>query len=396
MNFERYIALRYLFATRKKFFGALLTIISVSGIAVGVMALIITLSVMNGFQTDIKDKILSLSPYVTVFSERDIPKDSLISIPGVKDYSKFIYGQMILRRNRNTTGVVVKGIVPDQEKNIISLEKILKGKNIDKLKGKKIFIGSELSKNLGIFTGDDILLISPFGQTSSFGIIPKMEKFSVADIFESGMYEYDSNLVYVNYDEGRKLFGNEGIHGWGIKTDDILNADSAAKTIKQKLGFEYTVKSWSEMNKNLFSALKLEKFVMFIILTLIIIVATFNIISLLIVITVEKIHSIGILKAIGAKKRSIVRIFLNLGLMIGSAGTLIGCGLGLFVSYILGKYRFIKLPADVYYIDRLPVKIIYSDIFLVVLVSMAITLIAAIYPAWQGSGIEPSEAIRYE
>lgn len=395
MNFERFIALRYLLATRKKFFSALLTVISISGIAVGVMALVITLSVMNGFQSDIKEKILSLSPHVTIFSESEIPKKA-ISVKGILHSSRFVYGQMILRKNKNATGVVVKGIIPDEEKNIISLEKILKNRDIHLLKEKTVFIGSELSKNVLISVGDEVILVSPFGHTSAFGIIPRMESFTVADIFESGMYEYDSNLVYMNFTDGKRLFGKQGIRGVGLKTDELFNADKTAQAIKRKLGFGYTVKSWSDMNKNLFSALKLEKFVMFLILTLIIIVATFNIISLLIVTTVEKIHSIGILKAIGTPPSSIMKIFLNLGFIIGSTGTLIGCCLGIFVSVVLQKYRFIKLPADVYYIDTLPVQIVFSDIFLIIVVSLIITLLASVYPAWKGSRIKPCEALKYE
>ena len=395
MGFERFIALRYFWSTRKKFFSALLTIISISGIAVGVMALIITLSVMNGFQTDIKEKILSLSPHITIFSEKEIPKEVLVN-KDISHFSKFVYGQMILRKDKNATGVVVKGIVPNDEKNIIDIERILKNKDIGALKSKYIFIGSELSKNLLVFPGDEIILVSPFGQSTDFGMIPRMEKFRVADVFDSGMYEYDSNLVYMNFADGQRLFGEEGIQGLEIKVKNLFNADEIVQVLKEKLGFGYTVKSWSEMNKNLFSALKLEKFVMFLILTLIIVVATFNIISLLIVTTVEKIHSIGILKAIGAQPKSIMKIFLNLGLIIGIIGTVIGCGFGILISFILRKYKFITLPADIYYIDKLPVKIILPDILMVVVVSIAITVLAAIYPAWKSSKIEPTEALMYE
>ncbi|MDD5687687.1 MAG: lipoprotein-releasing ABC transporter permease subunit [Elusimicrobia bacterium] len=395
MNFERFIALRYFWATRRKFFSALLTIISISGIAVGVMALVITLSVMNGFQSDIKEKILSLSPHITIYSDSEIPKEA-INLPGIKNSSKFVYGQMILRKGRNASGVIVKGIIPDEEKNIISLEKTLRNRNINVLKEKTVFIGSELSKNLLISIGDKIILVSPFGETSAFGIIPRMEMFTVADIFESGMYEYDSTLVYLNMSDGKRLFGKDGIIGVGLKTDDLFKADEISQAIRKKLDFGYTVKSWGEMNKNLFSALKLEKFMMFLILTLIVVVATFNVISLLIVTTVEKIHSIGILKAIGTQSTSIMKIFLNLGFIIGIIGTTVGCVLGIFVSFILKRYKFIKLPADVYYIDRLPVKIVFSDILLIVVVSIIITLLAASYPAWKGSKIEPGEALRYE
>lgn len=395
MNFEKFIALRYFWATRKKLFSALLTVISISGIAVGVAALVITISVMNGFQIDIKEKILSLSPHIVIHSEYDIPGKAL-DIPDVKNTARFVYGQMILRKNKNAAGVVVKGIIPDEEKDIIPLERILKNKDIKALKKKTVFIGSELAGNLLISTGDKIILVSPFGQTSAFGIMPRMEAFTVADTFTTGMYEYDSNFVYINYEDGQRLFDKEGVRGMGVKTSELFNADKTAQIIKDKLGFGYNVKSWNQMNKNLFSALKLEKFVMVLILTLIIIVATFNVISLLIVTTVEKIHSIGILKAVGAPPLSIMKIFLNLGFIIGTIGTFIGSFLGVTVSLLLEKYKFIKLPADVYYIDKLPVKVVFSEVFLIMVVSIIITLLAAIYPAWKGSRIEPCEALRYE
>ena len=395
MNIEKTIALRYFWSTRKKFFNALLTVISISGIAVGVAALIITISVMNGFQTDIKEKILSLSPHITVFSDSEIP-EGLSNTEGVLGVSKFLYGQMILRKNKNATGVVVKGIVPESERKIISLEKILTGKNINKLVEKTVFVGSQLSKNFLISVGDEIILVSPFGQTSAFGIIPRMERFIVADIFDSGMYEYDSTLVYMNFADAQRLLGFESVHGVELKTDNVFYSDKIAAVIKKELGFGYSVKSWNEMNKNLFSALKLEKFVMFLILTLIIIVATFNIISLLVVTTVDKIHSIGILKAIGMRPASIMKIFLNLGFIIGTLGTTAGCALGVFISAILSKYKFVKLPADVYYIDKLPVRMVFADVIIIICVSLAITLLAAVYPAWKASRIEPCEALRYE
>ena len=397
MKYELSIAIRYFWATRKKFLNALLTLISVSGIAVGVMALIITISVMNGFQTDIKEKILSLNPHVVVYSlAGDEISGSVLKARGIKAFSKFAYGQMILRKNKTASGIVVKGIVPETEKNVISLERTLKNKDISLLKNKTAFIGSELAKNLSIRPGDSVILVSPFSDSAGFSSIPRMEAFTIADIFESGMYEYDSTIVYINYADAARFFGKDGIYGVEIRTNDIFTADKTAAEIKKELGYGYSVKSWSQMNRNLFSALKLEKFTMFLILTLIIIVATFNVISLLIVMTIEKIHSVGILKAVGAQPFSVTKIFIYLGAIIGAAGTFMGCVFGILACLILKKYHFIKLPADIYYIDRLPVQIVFSDVMLIIAVSLVITLVSAVYPAWKASRIDPCDAIRYE
>jgi len=301
-----------------------------------------------------------------------------------------------LKKGRASIGVVVKGIDSEKEKNVTSLENSLRKKDTSLLGDKKIFIGSELSKNLAISPDSNVVLISPTGDSLVPGIIPKMENYKVADIFESGMYEYDSNMVYIRIEDANDLFAGNAIRGKGIKIKDVFAADDAAEDLRNKLGPGFTVKSWNDMNKNLFSALKLEKFVMFLILTLIVIVATFNVISLLAVTTVEKIHSVGILKAIGAGPASITRIFLCLGSIIGILGSSLGMFFGLVICYLLQKYKFISLPADIYYINKLPVKIFVADVVVIMTVAFLVTLISSVYPAWKAGRIEPCEAIRYE
>jgi lipoprotein-releasing system permease protein len=398
MNLEFFIAWRYLKARRRGVFTLLTALIGVGGITLGVAALIITLGVMSGFQNDIREKILALQPHIIVTKEGPAPFTEYGSVAGkisrngdVTAVAPFVYGQIILRRGQSTTGAIIKGIDLKSEEKLIGLKKILNA-DVEQLNSKQIILGYHLARNLGAGLNQDVILVSP----GRMDFIPKMEQYKEVASFKSGMYEYDANMAYVSLESGQRLFGLGGaVTGIGVS---LKNPDSAAaveKALKSELGYPYFVRTWQEMNGNLFAALKLEKIMMFIILTLIILVASFNIISNLLLLTVEKSKEIGILSAMGLKRSVIGKIFFFEGLIIGLFGIISGTVIGTGLCYLLNKYQFVRLPADVYYLDRLPVKVFPGDVFTVVAATLLITLAAAVYPAYQATKLDPLDAIRY-
>jgi lipoprotein-releasing system permease protein len=395
---EFFIAWRYLKARRRGVFTLLTSLIGVGGITLGVASLIITLGVMSGFHKDIREKILALQPHLVILKEGPEPFIEYHSVAaeaakasGVTAVSPFVYGQIILRSGQSTIGAIVKGINLSSEEKLVGLAGLMNG-DIRELGDKDILLGYQLARNLGVGRGQEVVLVSP-GQ---IGMVPRMEKYSEAATFKSGMYEYDSNLAYVSLASGQKLFGlGQGVTGLGISLTDPDNAAATAGELKKNIRFPYLIRSWQEMNSNLFAALKLEKIMMFIILTLIILVASFNIISNLLLLTVEKSKEIGVLSAMGLKRFQIGRIFFFEGLIIGLTGIISGTAIGTGLCFLLNKYKFIHLPADVYYLDTLPVRVIPGDIASVVAATLLITLFAAVYPAYQATKLDPLDAIRY-
>jgi lipoprotein-releasing system permease protein len=260
-----------------------------------------------------------------------------------------------------------------------------------------IILGKEIARSLRVDMGDNIRLFSPSGPLTPMGVIPKIKTCRVVGIFDTGMYEYDSSLAYVSLTTAQDFLElDEAVHGLELKVDDIYKASVIAKELEKKLGFGYVVKDWISMNKNLFSALKLEKTAMFIVLALIVLVAAFNIISTLIMVVMSKGKDIAILKSMGATSKGIMKIFIYEGLVIGLTGTVLGVIGGLALCEVLSRYQFIKLPSDVYPITTLPVKILPMDVTLVAVSAALITLLATIYPSWKASKIDPAVALRYE
>jgi lipoprotein-releasing system permease protein len=399
MNYETTIGLRYLRSKRKEKFISFTTWISIVGIAIGVMALIVVIAVMTGFQDEIRERILGINPHILVLSLDGEMKDpqKLVSeirrTKGVSHAFPFITFQAMVQSGRQLSGVAVKGL---NAGDVTFMGRLIKEGNIGALdRTNNILIGKELAKHLGLLVGDSFVLMVPFGGFSPMGATPETVKARVGGIFETGMYEIDNTLVIMSLKDVEAIMGM-GATGIEVKLGDVYGANEARKEIAGRLGPKYLVRTWIEMNRNLFSALKLEKIAMFIILALIILVASFNIISSLIMTVMEKQKDIAILKAIGARKRSIMRIFMMEGITIGVFGSFIGSFIGYAGMEIVTRYKLIKLPSDVYYITTLPMKISILDVTLIALVTAAICVLATIYPSYKAAKIDPVEALRYE
>lgn len=393
MKFEFKVALRYLGSGHKNRFISIVTFISVLGVAVGVMTLIIVLSVMSGFDSDLREKIVSVNPHVYVFSQEGISapyalSDELEKLKHVEGASPFIEGQALIKRKKQVQGILLRGIDAQREIKVTRLKDYLAAGDLPE-DNEAILLGSELARIFGLSIGDSIVVVSPVKQ--------REHTFRVAGIFNSGMYDYDASFAYINLAKAQEFFDiEELVSGIGVRVDDLFKAKDVKKQILKDFGFRYWVRTWMEINKNLFSSLRLEKTVMFIILTLIVLVACFNIISTLIMTVMEKTKEIGILKSLGASRKQISGIFTFCGLIIGILGTLLGAGIGFYACYLLKTYEFIKLPADIYYIDKLPVEIQWNDSILIAVCAVVISLLATIYPAYKAARLNPVEALRYE
>jgi lipoprotein-releasing system permease protein len=406
---EYFIGLKYLLAKRKQTFISIITAISISGVAVGVMALIIVLAVMNGFEREVKDRILGATAHVHVTSLEGSVADPFAlarrvdAMDGVIAASPYLFSQVMISSGTASTGAILRGVdIPTIGKVTRLPRDIRKGRLEDLAKKTAsglpgIILGKELAANLGVSPGDLVEILVPGGNITPMGAFPGIARFRVAGLSESGMYEYDSSFTYVSLEEAGRLMGMEGrATGVEVKVDDIYQAGRIATRIREELGYPYWAKDWMQSNRNLFSALKLEKVVMFIILVLIVMVAAFNIISTLIMVVMDKTRDIAVLMTLGATRKMVRRIFALEGLLIGLAGTVAGSILGTLLCYLLRRYEFIRLPSDVYYISTLPVDLSPEILILVGASSILICFLATLYPSRQASLVDPAEAIRYE
>ena len=406
MHYPLFIALRYLKGGRGNPFLSIITLISITGVTLGVAALIITLSVMNGFHEDLRDKIVGTNAHLVILKEGSEGLANyeelgrrVEGMDHVLATSPFIFGQAMIRSSISSLGVVVRGIDIDKETGVTALvENIIKG-SLKDFGPNGLILGKELAMSLGADVGERVRVISPKGIATPVGMKPRFKNFKVTGIFDTGMYEYDSTLAYITLDSARQLFGmGEVVTGLQVKIDNIYQAGKMDKRIQKELGYPYWVRNWMELNSNLFAALRMEKITMTVILVLIILVAAFNIASALIMKVIRKTKEIGILKAMGAQRKSIMSIFILEGLIIGLVGTLLGTFIGSLICFLQDKYHFVKLPGggEVYYISILPISMKGGDILLIILATIGISLLATIYPAWRGARLDPVEAIRYE
>jgi lipoprotein-releasing system permease protein len=427
MGYEFFISKRYLRAKRKQVFVSIITFISIFGIFLGVAALIIVLAVMNGFERDLRTKILGIRAHIELTADingsmknYEEVRKAVSEVEGVVASTPFIFTQAMVRSGGSVSGVVIRGLDTKTAFDVINLGKMREGEieYLDKIPThilkqvpredahlSGIVIGKEMARNLGIFLMDTITIISPVGISTPMGMMPRMNKYIVTGIFESGFYEYDSTLAFLSLKSAQDFLQlGDAVTGIDIIVDDIYKADVIARNIQNKLGFPFWANSWMQMNRNLFAALKLERRVMFIILSLIVLVAAFNIISALIMIVMEKNKDIAILKSMGATSFSIMKTFVYQGLIVGLIGTFLGCVAGLAVALNLQKvslfiekiFNFQILPGDVYYLSELPSQVNYSDVVIIVVGTMLICFLSTIYPSLRASRLDPAESLRYE
>ncbi len=412
MGFESFLAFKYLQPKRKRGFINLITVISVGGVAVSVAALIVVVSVMNGFDNDIRDKIIGTNAHVLVTANtragiRDAAglQKKIEAMDGVLAAAPFYQGQIMLKSDSGVLGVVLQGIIPEAHARISQLRQSVQGRALESLRPAApngvpvVLLGNELMQHLDVRPGQELTLFSPVFRMTPLGMLPRMSKVRVAGRFKTGYYEYDSSLIYMALEDAQRLFDAQGqVNQIGVRVKDLEQAPMIADRIQaMDNGLNYWAKDWLRMNGNLFKALQTEKLIMFIILACMVVVAAFNIVSTLVMMVMEKQKEIGVLRSVGASARSILSIFIQQGLIIGVLGGVLGFALGLGVCAFIDRYP-IPIPGggSVYYIERLPVSVQAFDLGAIALMELLTCFLAAIYPALHASRLDPVEAIRYE
>ena len=413
MRYELLVGLRYTRAKRRNHFISFISLISMAGISLGVAALIVVLSVMNGFQTELRTRILGVASHVQIsgvnnrLQEWPAVAAAAAKNPHVKAAAPFVHAQAMLSTGQGVRGAIVRGVLPAEEDRVAEIGKHMRAGRLDALKPGEynVVLGTDLARALGVLPGERVTLIAPQGQVTPAGVIPRLRQFTVVGLFEIGMFEYDSGLALVHLEDAQRLYQlDSAVSGVRLKLDDLFAARTVARELVQQLGPEFYASDWTRSHANFFRAVEIEKRVMFLILTLIVAVAAFNIVSTLVMLVTDKQADIAILRTLGASPRSVMQIFVVQGALIGVIGTLIGVVGGVILAFnvdvvvpaieqVLG-FKF--LSKDVYYISDLPSEVQIRDVATIGLVSLALAFVATIYPSWRASRLNPAEALRYE
>ena len=418
-GFELFVGLRYTRAKRKNHFISFISLTSMIGIALGVAALIVVLSVMNGFQKELRTRILGVASHLEITGNNN----QLSDWPYVANYSAkqphvlasapYIMAQGMLSYDQGVQGAIIRGVLPIAEDKVADLGRNMKVGHLTDLKAGEfgIILGADLAYNLGAQVGDKVVVMAPQGQFTPAGVVPRLKQFTIVGLFQVGMYEYDAGLALIHMDDAAKLYRmGDSVSGVRLKLDDLFGAPSIAASIATQLNGsasskgQYYVSDWTQQHANFFKAVQMEKRVMFIILTLIVAVAAFNIVSTLVMAVTDKRSDIAIMRTLGASPASVMFIFIIQGALIGLIGTVFGAVFGILIAlnidtiipFIEGLFHVQFLSKEVYAISDLPSDLIWSDVMLIVTMSFILSLLATLYPSWRASKINPAEALRYE
>ncbi len=414
LPYEILVGLRYTRARRgsgRNSFISFIALTSMAGIALGVAALIVVLSVMNGFQDELRTRILSVASHIEIRGMPTLADDAAVAQaamknPHVKGAAPYVLGQAMLSSGEVNRGVLVRGIDPAREDTVADIGRSMRSGALANLVPGSfgIVLGGDLARGLGARMGDTVVVITPQGNVTAAGTLPRLKSFKVVGVFEVGMYEFDSGLALVNIDDARKLYRLPGVSGVRLKVDDLYAAPAIARELLDSLKIDAEVRDWTRSHANFFRAVQIEKRVMFIILTLIIAVAAFNIVSAQVMTVTDKQADIAILRTLGASPSSIMAIFMLQGALIGIIGTLIGVALGVLLALNVGTvlpaierlFNVQFLDKTVYYISELPSDLQRADVVTIAIIALVLALVATVYPAWSAAKVNPADALRYE
>ncbi len=405
MHYEWFIARRYLMSRRRGFFISLNSFFSIGGVVVGVAALIFVMSMMNGFESELRTRILGVTSHITVYPRFDkiiadpqVAMAELRQVDGVVAAAPFIFYKAAVASEETGDGIVVRGIDPALENGVSGLEATIFSGKYDLAPDDRgeggIIIGKSLAARLDVVPGDPLVLFSLQGEKLRANAQPRVKRFEVRAIFETGMYEYDASMAYISIPDAADLFKTGGVTGIHLKTRDIFRADLIADDINSQFAEQFDAIDWKKMNKNLFSWMQLEKIGMFIALSLIIAVAAFNIISTLVMIVMEKRHEIGILKTMGSVPKAVSRIFMAIGVVVGVVGCLLGWLLGFLLCYIQIRFNIVSLPPEIYFINSLPIEMKIFDFLFVGVAAVLLCFLATLYPARRAARLSVVEVLR--